>query len=227
MTDKTQSDAGHETEAASGDMFNTAAGWALFAGIVALGTLYIAGSYFHGDSPQRPETMGYPIEGVALDVDGDVGMSMDEALNMMPADELAAAGERVFAKCQACHTLEQGGANGVGPNLYGIMGANVAANSGFGYSSAMSAQGGTWGWEEMNQWLASPRRYIDGTTMSFAGLSSIEDRAAVAMYMNSFGSGLAVPEYVEVAAEGSDGEGELVEEAAETETAEAEAEVAE
>ena len=77
----------------------------------------------------------------------------------------------------------------------------------------------------MNQWLDNPRGYIDGTSMGFAGLSSIEDRAAVAVYMNSFGSNQPVPEYVAEAAEGSDGEGELAEDAAlEEGAAEAEAE---
>ena len=224
MTDKNDTEAGHETEADSGDMFNTTAGWVLFAGVVALGLSIVAGKIFHGDSPQRPETPGYIIQGVAT-AEAEAEMGMEEALNMMPADELAAKGEAVFAKCVSCHTIEQGGANGTGPNLYGIMGAPLGSKAGFGYSSALQAKGGSWGWEEMNQWLASPRRYIDGTTMGFAGLSSIEDRAAVAMYMNSMGSNLPVPEFVEAVAEGSDGEGELAEdEALEEGGAEAEAE---
>ena len=209
MTDKSNTEAGHETEAGSGDMFNTAAGWILFAGIVALGLSILAGKFFHGDDPQRPETPGYEIQGVVSADGGEAEMTMAEALNMMPAEELIAAGESVFAKCQACHTLEQGGANGVGPNLYGVMGSQLGQKAGFGYSSALTSKGGSWGWEEMNQWLAAPRRYIDGTTMGFAGLSSIEDRAAVAMYMNTFGSNLPVPEYVAEAAEGSDGSGEV------------------
>lgn len=224
MTQETTNDATHGAEEGSSDMFNTAAGWVLFAAGLGLGLSIVAGKFFHGDAPQRPETLGYVIEGVETGDDGGPEVTMAMATNMMAQDELIAAGERVFAKCVSCHTIEQGGAAGTGPNLYGIMGAPVGGVSGYGYSPAMTSFGGTWGWEEMNQWLASPRRYMDGTKMSFAGLSSIEDRAAVAMYMNSFGSNLPIPEYVEVAAEESDADVELEEnEAVEDGAAEAEA----
>jgi len=220
MTDKKNTDAGSETEAGSGDFFNTAAGWVLFAGIIALGMSILAGKFFHGDSPQRPDTPGYVIQGVVVE-GGEVQKTMDEALNEMPMDELVAKGEGVFAKCVACHTINQGGANGVGPNLYGVMGSAKGSKPGFGYSSALMAKGGSWGWEEMDAWLAAPRRYIDGTTMSFAGLGSVEDRAAVAAYMNANGSNLPVPEFI---SEASDEEAAAEDEALEEGAAEAEAE---
>ncbi len=203
MTDSTNNDAangeaGQNTDAGSGDMFNTAAGWVLFAAGLGLGLSIVAGKVFHGNDPQRPDTLGYVIEGVEEEA-GAVEMTMDEALNMEGVD--VSAGEKVFAKCSACHTIEAGGANGVGPNLHGIMGAGVGAVSGYEYSGAMASFGGQWGWDEMNDWLNNPRGYMDGTKMGFAGLSSIEDRAAVALYMNENGSNLAVPEYVSVAAE--------------------------
>ncbi|WP_299194341.1 cytochrome c family protein [uncultured Erythrobacter sp.] len=224
MTQETTNDATHGAEEGSSDMFNTTAGWVLFAAGLGLGLSIVAGKVFHGDSPQRPDTLGYVIEGVDTGVVAGPVVTIDQVLNGMPQNEQIAAGERVFAKCQACHTVEQGGAAGVGPNLYGIMGAPVGGVSGYSYSPAMAGFGGNWGWEEMNQWLASPRRYVDGTKMSFAGLSSIEDRAAVAMYMNSFGSNLPIPEYVEVAAEESDADVEVEEnEAVEAGAAEAEA----
>lgn len=192
------------------DRFNTAAGWVLFAGIIALGFSILSGKYFHADKPDRPEQLGYVIEGVVEEGGGPAEMTMAAALNMMPQDELVAAGEKVFAKCTACHTVEQGGANGVGPNLYDIMGKPVGGGApGFAYSSVLAEKGGVWDWETMSDWLKSPRAFANGTKMSFAGLSKIEDRAAVALYMNSFGSGLEVPEYVEAVAEGAvDGAGE-------------------
>ncbi len=207
------------------DRFNTIAGWVLFAGIVALGLSILSGKYFHADKPERPEVMGFPIEGVVLEDEGPVAeMSMEEALNMMPAADQIAAGERVFAKCQACHTIEQGGANGIGPNLYASMGATIGNHvPGFAYSSALVEKGGVWDWNTMNDWLKNPSNFANGTTMTFAGLPKIEDRAAVAMYLNSYGSNLEVPAYVaEIAEEAV--EGEDVVEAAEDVAEEAAAE---
>ena len=209
------------------DRFNTIAGWVLFAGIIALGLSILSGKYFHADSPVAPETAGYAIEGGAA---GEVAeMSVAEALNMEGMD--ASKGEKVFAKCAACHTVNAGGADGIGPNLHGIMGKAVAgASSGFAYSSDLAGKGGNWDWETMSAWLKSPRAFASGTKMAFAGLSKIEDRAAIMLYMNEQGSNLAVPEFVAaVAEEGEAAEGEEetaeAEEAAEgEEAAEAEAE---
>lgn len=208
------------------DRFNTIAGWVLFAGIIALGASTLSYKYFKGE---RPEALGYVIEGVEVEGTGAAAeMTMAQALSMMSTDDQIAAGERVFAKCAACHTVEQGGANGIGPNLYAVMGAGIGNHvPGYAYSDALVGVGGTWNWETMDAWLKNPRGFADGTKMSFAGLPKIEDRAAVAMYMNSMGSNLPVPEYVEVLAEdGGEGEDPAGEVAAE-ETAEGEAVAAE
>ena len=208
------------------DRFNTIAGWVLFAGIIALGASTLSYKYFKGE---RPETLGYVIEGVEVEGAGAAAeMTMAQALSMMSTDDQIAAGERVFAKCAACHTVEQGGANGIGPNLYAVMGAGIGNHvPGYAYSDALAGVGGTWNWETMDAWLKNPRGFADGTKMSFAGLPKIEDRAVVAMYMNSMGSNLPVPEYVEVLAEdGGEGEDPAGEVAAE-ETAEGEAVAAE
>lgn len=198
MTDNPNTDApeGNETgtDEGSADMFNTAAGWVLFAGVVGLGLSILSDKYFHAYSPEA-EVEGYPIE--VVEVAGEEEMSFEEALSLVSV----ADGERVFAKCASCHTVEQGGADGQGPNLFGVMGAAKGNSAGFSYSSALTGFGGEWGWNEMNDWLDSPRRYIGGTSMGFNGLSSIEDRAAVAVYMNSFGSNIAVPEFVPTVAE--------------------------
>ena len=190
-----------------GDLFNTAAGWVLFAGIVGLGLTQLSKGYFHGDKPQRPEKLGYVIEGVVEEGAGPAEMSMAEALNLMPAADLIAAGEKAFSKCQSCHTIDAGGANGIGPNLHGAMGGPIAAKPGFGYSAELKALGGTWDWDKMNQWLTNPKAYVAGTKMSFAGLSKIQDRAAIAMYLNSQGANLPVPTFVADAAAGA-GEGD-------------------
>ncbi len=178
------------------DRFNTAAGWVLFAGIIALGLSSISGKLFKSD---RPENMGYPVE-VADTAGGAAEMTVAQAMTMEGVD--ASKGEAVFAKCTACHTINQGGANGIGPNLWGIMGKPIAGGApGFAYSSALAEKGGNWDWDNMSEWLKSPRGFANGTKMSFAGLSKIEDRAAVMLYMNANGSSLAVPEFVEAVAD--------------------------
>lgn len=226
MTQENPNETTPAAENGGGDLFNTAAGWVLFAGVVALGLSIVSGKFFHADSAEMPENPGYFIAEPEGPGEEAAEMTMAAALNMMPQDDLVADGEKVFAKCMSCHSIEAGGANGIGPNLHGVMGAALGAKAGFNYSSALMDKGGNWGWEEMNAWLKSPKGYINGTSMSFAGLGKIEDRAAVAMYLNANGSGLTVPEYVEEAAavETPDGEEAAAETDAATETEEAPAE---
>lgn len=176
-----------------GDLFNTAAGWVLFAGVVGLGLSILSGKYFHGDKPERPEKLGYVIEGVVEEGSGPTEVSIAEALNATPQAELVAAGEKLFSKCQSCHTINAGGANGIGPNLHGTMGKAIGGHAGFAYSAELKALGGTWDWDKMNDWLKNPKAYVPGTKMSFAGLSKVEDRAAIAAYLNSQGSNLPLP----------------------------------
>ena len=191
------------------DKFNTAAGWVLGAGIVALGASIVSGMYFKADSHEELETYGYFIDAPEEGAGAAGEMSIEEALNTEGVD--AAAGEKIFAKCTACHTINQGGANGIGPNLYGIMGKAVGGGAaGFAYSSDLANHGGSWDWQTMSDWLKSPKAFAPGTKMSFAGLGKVEDRAAIMLYLNSQGSSLPVPEFVPEAApeEGVDGAGE-------------------
>ncbi|MBV7266034.1 c-type cytochrome [Erythrobacter ani] len=226
MTQENSSDTNPATDNGGGDLFNTAAGWVLFAAGLGLGLSILSDKYFHGYDPEMPEQPGYFIEAAEEEGGAEPEMTMAAALNMMPQDDLVAQGEKVFAKCQACHNVAQGGPNGVGPNLHAIMGAPFASKAGFNYSSALSGASGNWGWEEMNEWLLNPKRYIEGTSMSFAGLGKIEDRAAVALYLNANGSNLPVPEYVEEAAAEESPEGETEGEAEGAAEAEAEQDAA-
>jgi cytochrome c len=172
------------------DNFNTIAGWTLFAGIVALGLSIGSGMYFNADKPHRPHEMGFPIEGVAEEGAADEG----PALATLLATGDPAKGQAVFAKCTACHTIEQGGATGIGPNLFGIVGKPIGKHAaGFAYSADLAGKGGTWDFTAMDAWLASPKKFASGTKMSFPGLSSPEDRANIILYMNAQGSNLPLP----------------------------------
>lgn len=179
------------------DRFNTTAGWVLLAGIVGLGLSAVSSRIYSADKPHSPHEGGFAIEG-AEEEGGTAEVSIAAAL----ATADVAAGEKVFAKCSACHTVTQGGANGIGPNLWGVVGKGIAAGSGgYAFSSALSGHGGNWDFENLDAWLKSPRAFANGTKMSFAGLSSVEDRAAVIAYMNTLGSNLPLPAVPAAAAE--------------------------
>lgn len=172
------------------DRFNTIAGWVLAGGIVLLGATLVTGEVF---KHERPETMGYPIEGVVEEGGAGAGAGEPEqpiAALLATAD--AARGEAAFRKCSTCHTITPGGAAGIGPNLHGIMGVGVASR-GFAYSADLTAKGGNWGWENMNEWLRSPRAFAAGTKMTFAGLSDAQERADLIVYLNAQGSNLPLP----------------------------------
>ncbi len=85
----------------------------------------------------------------------------------------ADAGARVFNQCRACHTINQGGRNGVGPNLYGVWGRAAGAVEGFRYSAPMRAKAGeglTWNADNMRAYLTDPKAVVPGGSMSFAGI---------------------------------------------------------
>ena len=160
------------------DRNNTIAGWVLFAGIVALSGSLVAGEVFKSE---RPETMGYPIEGVAA----EAGAEAEKPIEFYLATADAAKGADVFKKCQACHTVDQGAANGLGPNLWAAMGKPHGHVPGFAYSDALKSVPGVWDWTSMSEWLANPKKYAPGTKMTFAGLSNPQDRANVIAFLNS------------------------------------------
>ena len=178
---------------------NTIAGWVLGAGIVALGASILTAEMFHAE---RPEKMGYPIEGVEIPgPHGPTAVDEPPIANLLAAADVG-KGAEAFKKCVACHTIEQGGAAKLGPNLWGIMGKPVASIPGFAYSPALKEKGGTWTWEAMNDWIRSPREFAPGTKMTFAGIGKAEDRANLLAYMNAQ-SGSPLPLPPPVAAEGN------------------------
>lgn len=179
--------------------FNTIAGWVLGSGVVLLGLASISGHYFGADKHHRPETMGYPIAGVAEEGKGGAAAVPFEAL-LAGAD--LAKGEATFKKCTACHNADQGGAAGIGPNLFGVVGKGVAAGS-FGYSDALKGKGGKWDFATLNEWLTSPKAFAAGTKMTFAGLPDAQERANLIAWLNTKGSNLPLPAVPEAAAAGA------------------------
>lgn len=169
------------------DRFNTAAGWVLFSGIIALGLSSIFMRVF---DVERPEKMGYPVE--VADAGGGADSGPDLG-TLLAAASVENGAQQAAARCGACHTFDQGGANGQGPNLYGVLGGKHAHMAGFNYSNAMKEAPGPWTLEAMNEWLLNPKAYIAGTSMGFAGLKNDTQRADIIAYLNSLGSNLPLP----------------------------------
>jgi cytochrome c len=105
-----------------------------------------------------------------------------EALLQSSSPERGQAAAKV---CLACHTFDKGGPNKQGPNLWGVVGRPRASEPGFNYSAAMKGKGGSWTFDELNKFLTSPRGYIPGTAMTFAGLSRDTQRADVINYLHT------------------------------------------
>jgi len=144
-----------------------------------------------------PEKMGYFVNAPE---EAEAGAEAPELLpdwgTVLPVADIA-AGEAAFARCKACHTVNAGGANGIGPNLSGVVGRAVASHGGFAYSDAMKAHVGdtaTWTLDALDAFITAPQKVVAGTKMSFAGLRDTPTRINLIAYLRSQGSaGFAIP----------------------------------
>ena len=137
---------------------------------------------------KKPETKGYKVELNVEPVSNSNDVKKEEKqINISELLALGdlAHGEKVFKKCAACHSINAGGGNKIGPALYNVIGRKAGAVQEYKYSKAMIAYGKDWSFQEMNSYLIKPQAYIKGTKMAFAGLRKEKDRASVILYMNS------------------------------------------
>lgn len=165
--------------------FNKIGAAVLTAGVIAMTAGFIADQLFH-KAPLAENAFKVEIG------DGTAVASVAEApagpepISALLASADVAAGEKAFKKCSACHTVENGGKNKVGPNLWNIVNAPPANHAGFSYSSALAGMTDQpWDYEALNLFLASPKNYAPGTKMSFAGLKKTQDRANIVAYLRS------------------------------------------
>jgi cytochrome c len=174
--------------------FNKIAGAALATGLLIVGLTQLTGGVFE----QHPvKTPGYAVE-VAEAADAGGGAAADTPPDwgtVLPTADVA-AGTAVFAKCQSCHTIAAGAANGTGPNLNGALGRKPGTHGGFAYSAPMVELGGkqpVWDYDHLYEYLKAPQKYLPGTKMTFVGLKKPEDRINIIAYLKSEGGTLPVP----------------------------------
>jgi cytochrome c len=137
-------------------------------------------------TPATPAKPGYVIE-VKEEQPGKAGAAAPAAV---PIEQLLAsasvpAGQSDAKVCLTCHNFGKGQGNKVGPDLYGVVGRQIASDSSFNYSSQLKAKGGTWTFDELNKWIENPRADVPGTLMTFGGVPSEKQRADIIDYLNS------------------------------------------
>ena len=118
---------------------------------------------------------------IALGVVGVLSVSSSLAF----ADGDPAKGKKVFNKCKACHTVDAGGKDKIGPNLFDIVGKAAGAKEGYKYSPAMVESGLTWDAATLDKYLTKPKALVKKTKMSFAGLKKEKDRKNVIAYLET------------------------------------------
>jgi len=179
----------------SGDLkWNKIFGAGLGTAFVILVVQQVSGAVY---KTHEPEKMGYFVN-APEEAEGGA----EEAVlppdwgTVLPAADIA-AGEAAFARCKACHNVAQGGPDGIGPNLFGVVGGPVMHRPGFAYSDAMAKHKGevpTWTFDALDQFITAPARYVPGTKMSFAGLRDTPTRINLIAYLRAQGSGgFAIP----------------------------------
>ena len=162
---------------------NKILGALLFTCLCLLSLNIAAGAMFASHKPAKP---GFEVAVTEQKHEAGGG----EAAQQEPIEKLLASatvekGEASAKKCAACHTFGKGEPNRVGPNLYGVVGRERASHAGVNYSAGMKAKPGKWTIEDLNAFLANPKGFIPGTSMTFAGLPRGSERADVIAYLNS------------------------------------------
>lgn len=163
-----------------------------------LGTVFVvltisilSDAIFDKPAPEKP---GYALAGGEAggeagggEAGGGAEAAGPEDIKPLLANANVEAGATVFKKCTSCHTAEKGGANKVGPNLYGVIGRGMATHEGFSYSAGMKEFGASksWDYDSLNAFLYAPKATVKGTAMGFAGVKKTDERANLVAYLRT------------------------------------------
>ena len=170
--------------------FNKIAAAVLAALLVIFGgkeIIYIAGKGHAKEAQKAGYTL--PVEVASASASGAApkpaaGFDFAKVVALLPA-ATADAGAGVFKKCSTCHTPNQGGKNGQGPNLWNIVDRDLGKVDGFKYSKALIEKGGKWDYESLALFLHKPKKWLKGTKMAFGGLKKPQDIANLLAYLRS------------------------------------------
>ena len=156
----------------------------LTAGIIASGAGVVSRIIY---SPHLPEENAYPIEVASAEGEAaEDGAAADGiSLAALLATGSPEEGATVAKKCAACHNFEEGGANKIGPALWGVVGRDIASVEGFAYSDALAGVEGVWDYESLGHFLADPKGWAPGTKMAFAGVKDEEDLANLILHLRA------------------------------------------
>jgi len=156
----------------------------LMVALIVIGLGKIVDVVFYVEKPKNP---GYQVE-VASQVSPETSLAteMVEKIDITAVMALGdiTSGEKIFKKCAACHSINKGGKNKIGPALYNVVGRAVGGVNDYKYSKTLASYGKEWTFEELNGFLTKPSSYLKGTKMSYAGLRKEKDRASVIKYLN-------------------------------------------
>lgn len=161
--------------------FNKIAGAVLGSALLLMLLNEVSG-FLGGPKHLDSSVLNIDVE-AAADASATAGSEETVDLATLLAGGDAEKGKNVAKKCTACHTFESGGANKIGPNLFSIVGADIAAKDGFSYSDVLLGLEGDWTYEQLNAFLANPKGFAKGTKMAFNGLKKDGDRADMILYL--------------------------------------------
>jgi len=165
-------------------LVNKIAAGVLTAGLVFWAANRIADIVVPDDAPKTPAIRIAGMQTAAPPP--AAGAGLPSIIPLLAAADVAKGSAFVQQQCSACHTLNAGGAAGVGPNLYGVIGGPMFAGSGFAYSAAVKAKAkGNWNYDNINAWLADPAGFAAGTAMSYAGIKNTQTRADAVAYLRT------------------------------------------